>query len=72
MITAAKLKTLTTFTNITLGLIAPPEGSRYVSTRFLGISNGNQFCYSATDSKGTVSKVFLRYDPAADMVTVDC
>jgi hypothetical protein len=71
MITAEKLKTLTTLTNTTLGLIAPRPGTRYVSSQFLGMTNGNQFCYSVTDSDGTVSKVFLNYDPAANKLTVD-
>jgi hypothetical protein len=71
MITADKLKTLTTFTNTTLGLIAPRPGVRYVSSQFLGITNGGEFCYSVTDHEGDVNKVFLRYDPAANKVSVD-
>ena len=71
MITADKLKTLTTLTNITMGMLAPRPGARYVDTKFLGMTNGLQFCYSVTDSEGTVGKVFLSYDAAADKLTVD-
>jgi hypothetical protein len=36
---------------------------------FLGMTNGSEFCYSITDADGSVSKMFLRYDPTADRVT---
>ena len=40
-----------------------------VNAKFLGLTNGHEFCYSVTDTDNGQSKVFLRYDPAVDQIT---
>jgi hypothetical protein len=77
MITAEQLKTLTTFTAPALTRAARDagyKGPEFTSCKFLGITNGGQFCYMAvfqvrggTDS----TKVFLSYDHTEDRVIAD-
>ena len=76
MITAETLKTLTSFTTEALHRALGKAGKDYTFTgsKFLGLTNGNQFCYyvvhqvkGGTDS----AKVFLTYDPSAGRVTAD-
>ena len=77
MITADTLKTLTTFTARALtraAVDAGYKGPAFKSCKFLGITNGGQFCYTAvfpvkggTDS----TKVFLTYNPADGSVITD-
>ena len=77
MITADTLKILTTFTAPALTRAAEDAGytgPEFTSCKFLGITNGGQFCYkvvfqvnSGTDS----TKVFLTYDHANDRVIAD-
>ena len=77
MITADTLKVLTTFTAPALtraAMDAGYTGPEFSSCKFLGITNGGQFCYKvvfavkgATDS----TKVFLTYDHANDRVIAD-
>jgi hypothetical protein len=77
MITAEKLETLTTFTAgaLTRAInLAGYKGDMFTSAKFLGITNGGQFCYwvvfhveGGTDS----TKVFLSYDHAEDKVSAD-
>ena len=78
MITAEKLKTLTTFTphalQVAVGKAA--KGVEFTGSKFLGITNGGQFCYTVVyrseGFEGTDStKVYLTYDPAAGRVTAD-
>ena len=80
MITADKLKALTTCGPTMLAKILDASGysmCAFKSAKFLGITNGGQFCYSVTyhDEAGTgedeVGKVFLTYNHAADQVTAD-
>jgi hypothetical protein len=78
MITAERLQTLTTFTPHALHVALGKRVADYefVGTKFLGITNGGQFCYSvvykADGFEGTDStKVFLTYDPADGRVTAD-
>jgi hypothetical protein len=78
MITAETLKTLTTFTAPALqrALGKKADGYDFVGAKFLGITNGGQFCYSVVfgspDFKGTDStKVYLTYDPTAGKVIAD-
>lgn len=77
MITADKLALLTNMpaAMLTMGIQqAGYKKDSFVKARFLGLTNGNQFCYSVTyieDNKEQTCKVFLTYDPAADSVTVD-
>lgn len=79
MITAETLATLTSFTPVALarGLAQSGyQGVAFETAKFLGITNGGQFCYSVTyydDSmSGTVTdKVFLTYNADIGSVTVD-
>lgn len=51
MITAEKLKTLTTFTAPALSRaiqLAGYKGDTFTGAKFLGITNGGQFCYNCT------------------------
>jgi hypothetical protein len=79
MITAETLKTLTSFTTHGLAMALHHSGytgATFKTAKFLGITNGGQFCYSVTfhDDAGTgeeQGKVFLTYDQAAGKVTAD-
>jgi hypothetical protein len=77
MITADKLQTLTTFTAPALTRAVKDNGYKgpaFSSCKFLGITNGGQFCYMAVFlvKDGTDStKVFLTYDPTAGKVIAD-
>jgi hypothetical protein len=78
MITAETLKTLTTFTAPALqrSLGKKATGYEFVGAKFLGITNGGQFCYSVTyrseDFEGTDStKVYLTYNPTEGKVIAD-
>ena len=77
MITAEKLTTLTTFTAgaLTRAInLAGYKSDMFTSAKFLGITNGGQFCYwvvfhveGGTDS----TKVFLSYNPTDGTVKAD-
>ena len=77
MITAETLTTLLSFTPAALTRAAEDAGYTgppFTSSRFLGITNGGQFCYKVvfqvkggTDS----TKVFLTYDHTEDRVIAD-
>jgi hypothetical protein len=77
MITADKLTLLTNMPAFMLTMCAKEAGYKgpdFSSCRFLGITNGGQFCYTAvfqvkggTDS----TKIFLTYDPVEDRVIAD-
>ena len=77
MITAERLKTLTSFTaqGLTEGIRrAGYRKDSFETAKFLGITNGGQFAYSATyveDGQKCTTKVFLSYDPTADRVSVE-
>jgi hypothetical protein len=80
MITADTLKTLTTFTTHGLAMALKHSGytgAVFKTAKFLGITNGGQFCYGVTyhDDAGTgeieEGKVFLTYDPVADRVSAE-
>jgi len=77
MITAEKLATLTTFTPQALTRainLAGYKGDLFTSCKFLGITNGGQFCYMAVYhvEGGTDScKVFLTYNHAEGSVKAD-
>ena len=78
MITADTLKVLTTFTVRALYRAAQDagyKGANFTACKFLGITNGGQFCYQAVFqvAGGTDStKVFLSYDHEEDRVIADC
>ena len=77
MITAETLATLTNFSAAALTRAIRDSGyieDSFLTARFLGITNGGQFCYQAvfpvkggTDS----TKVFLSYDHDEDRVIAD-
>ena len=77
MITAEKLTLLTSFPAFMLTEMAREadwDGPAFTGAKFLGITNGGQFCYTVTFpvKGGTDStKVFLTYDPTADQVIAD-
>ncbi len=77
MITADTLKTLTTFSAPALNRAAWDAGYRgpaFATAKFLGITNGGQFCYSAVflvEGGTDTTKVFLTYDHAEGRVFAD-
>jgi hypothetical protein len=69
VITADKLKLLTNMPSFMLEEALPVKGRpKLKSARFLGITNGGQFCYSVVDTDGGEGKVFLTYIHAEDQV----
>jgi hypothetical protein len=74
MITAEKLKVLTSFPHSALQDILGVKDVVFTAAKFLGISNGGEFCYNvvyrAPSFEGTDStKVFVKYDPTVDRVS---
>lgn len=70
MITAEKLALLTSMPTHMLEMALPVKGRPQLQTaRFLGITNGGEFCYSVVDTAGAQSKVFLTYIHAEDQVS---
>jgi hypothetical protein len=77
MITADTIKVLATYSPQYLtkaAQLAGWKGANFTACKFLGITNGGQFCYQAvfpvkggTDS----TKVFLSYDHDEDKVIAD-
>lgn len=71
MITAEKLATLTTFTPAALTRALDNEDYQFTGAKFLGITNGGEFCYKCTfPVKGgtDTTKVFLKFDPTVGRV----
>jgi hypothetical protein len=77
MITADKFKLLTNFPVFMLTTLIQQAGykkDKFNTAKFLGITNGGQFCYSVTyveDGEECNTKVFLNYDSVADAVSAD-
>jgi hypothetical protein len=77
MITADKLALLTNMPAVmlTTGIqAAGHKKDKFTKAKFLGLTNGNQFCYSATyikDDEENQCKVFVNYDSPSDQITVD-
>ena len=77
MITAETLKVLTTFTAHALTeaiRVAGYKNDSFVRSKFVGITNGGDFAYSAVyleDGQERNTKVFLRYDPTAGRVSAE-
>ena len=70
MITADKLSLLTSMPTFMLEMALPQKNRPSLQTaRFIGITNGGEFCYSATDTGGAALKLFVKYDPATDQIT---
>lgn len=77
MITSEMLQTLTTFTAAALSRALAVSGHKdntFLTARFLGMTNANQFCYSVTYTEHNAEqtgKVFLNYDSHRGVVTAD-
>ncbi len=72
MITADKLSLLISMPAVMLEMALPQKNRPSLQTaRFVGITNGGEFCYSATDTAGAALKLFVKYDPATDKITAD-
>jgi len=77
MLTAETLTTLTTFTAPALSRAiqdAGYKGDTFTGAKFVGITNGGQFCYFVTYKVegGTDStEVFLTYNPTEGSVSAD-
>jgi hypothetical protein len=77
MVTADKLKLLTNFPAFMLTTLIQQAGykkDKFNTAKFLGITNGGQFCYSVTyveDGEDCNTKVFINYDSVADAVSAD-
>jgi hypothetical protein len=71
MITADKLQLLINMPSamLTQALGKKAKGVTLISSKFLGITNGHEFCYLVTHTDGAMGKVFLKYDPTADKVS---
>lgn len=71
MITADKLALLINMPTAMLEQALPSKDRPQLQTRrFVGITNGGEFCYTVIDESGTHSKLFLKYDPTVDRVSV--
>jgi hypothetical protein len=69
MITADKLTLLTNMPAVMLEQTLPAKNRPSLQTaRFLGLTNGYEFCYSVVDTDGGSAKVFLKYDPTVGQV----
>jgi hypothetical protein len=77
MITADKLALLTNMPAAMLTMSIQQAGyksDKFTASKFLGITNGGQFCYTVVypvDGGTDSCKVFVSYDPTKDQVTVD-
>ena len=77
MITAEKLKILTSFPASALTECiqqAGYKGDKFTSSKFLGITNGGQFCYFCVfpvEDGTDTTKVYLTYDPTKDQVSAE-
>ena len=79
MILADKLKELTTYSPAALTRILNASGYKkdiVTEAKFLGMTNGGQFCYSVTytdmiEGDECTTKVFVSYDPTEGRVLVD-
>ena len=71
MITADKLQLLINMPSAMLqqALGKQAKGLTFRERKFLGITNGQEFCYLVTDTEGAYSKVFLKYDPTVNRVS---
>ena len=77
MITADKLALLINMPAFMLTTGIQETGykkDKFTKAKFLGLTNGNQFCYNATyieDNTEQQCKVFVTYDPTSDRVKID-
>jgi hypothetical protein len=73
MITAERLALLTSYNSGALQKVLGVEDVTFTGSKFLGMTNGGEFCYSvvyrAPSFEGTDStKVYLKYIQARDQV----
>ena len=77
MITADKLRLLTNMPTVMLTTGIQQAGYKkdtFKGSRFIGMTNANEFCYEVDyDDFGELTrcKVFVKYDPTADQVSMD-
>jgi len=77
VILADTLKTLTTFTAPALTRAIQQAGyktDKFNSAKFLGMTNGGQFCYLCTykdDGFDDTCKIFVSYNPTEDRVSAE-
>lgn len=79
MILADTLKTLTSFTAAGLTRAIRDAGykrDKFETAKFLGMTNGGQFCYSVTyideiEGDECNTKVYVSYNPTEGKVSVD-
>lgn len=77
MITAQQLTMLTTRTPVELTNMirdAGYKGDRFTGAKFLGITNGGQFCYFVTyplDGGTDSTKVYITFDPTVGKASAD-
>jgi hypothetical protein len=77
MILADTVTTLTTMTPRSLAKTLDTSGykdCKFDTARFLGLTNGAQFCYSVTfveDGREQTGKVFVTYDSATGFLVAD-
>ncbi len=77
MISAQRLKFLTTMSASELTndiRLAGYKKDSFKTAKFLGLTNGGEFCYTVTyveDGETQTTKVFVKFDPANDRVSVD-
>lgn len=77
MITAEKLTLLSSLGTNMLTTVLGNSGykdCKFKSAKFLGLTNGKQFCYSVTfreDDMDQTGKVFVSYDSVNDSITAD-
>jgi hypothetical protein len=76
MITADKLRLLTNMPPVMLTEGIRQAGykkDKFETAQFLGMTNATEFCYKVAyleDNEFHETKVFVRYDPTADKVSV--
>lgn len=79
MLTSEKVRILISLTPTSLSQVLKHSGYTgcfFKNTEFLGITNGNEFCYKVVyfDDAGTgeeTGKVFVKYDNVNDSITAD-
>ena len=78
MITADKLALLTNMPTVMLQTAIRNAGysqDKFKSSKFLGLTNSGEFCYSAEyqdlEDEICTSKVFVRYDPGTGKLSAD-
>lgn len=69
MITAERLTLLINMPTAMLVETLPVKNRpKLNSSKFVGITNGHEFCYSVVNADGVQAKIFLTYDPVAHKV----